>query len=144
MSEQKEEVFDFPDIELEERDLKPEEYTCNATQAFDAVFQCYSEWQLNANFFSSQCNSQSPTLNLYVALGAQALNYYRYGEKKDCSVKWDDFKLCLSTKTKSPLAAKKLLDDRKKEKESQKQIQRSSEDVWTLREIPQTDTATSV
>src|ERR1700710_2751195 len=39
MSEKKEEVFDFPDIELEEKDLKLEEYTCNATQAFDAVFQ---------------------------------------------------------------------------------------------------------
>jgi hypothetical protein len=51
MSEQKEEVFDFPDIELEEKDLKLEDYTCNATQAFDAVFQCYSEWRMNANFF---------------------------------------------------------------------------------------------
>ncbi|KAM3584659.1 hypothetical protein VKS41_003466 [Umbelopsis sp. WA50703] len=117
MSEQKEEVFDFPDIELEEKDLKLEDYTCNATQAFDAVFQCYS---------------------------AQALNYYRYGEKKDCSVKWDDFKLCLSTKTKSPLTAKKMLDDRRKEKEKSKRIQRSSEDVWTLKEIPQADTTPSV
>ncbi|CAM0136659.1 unnamed protein product [Umbelopsis sp. WA50703] len=119
MSEQKEEVFDFPDIELEEKDLKLEDYTCNATQAFDAVFQCYT-------------------------LGAQALNYYRYGEKKDCSVKWDDFKLCLSTKTKSPLTAKKMLDDRRKEKEKSKRIQRSSEDVWTLKEIPQADTTPSV
>jgi hypothetical protein len=41
-----------------------------------------------------------------LALGEQALNYYRYGAKKDCSGKWDYFKLCLSTKTKSPLEAK--------------------------------------
>lgn len=41
----KKDDFDFPDIEFEEKDLKPEEYTCNATQAFDAVFQCYSMYQ---------------------------------------------------------------------------------------------------
>jgi hypothetical protein len=38
----KKDDFDFSDIEFEEKDLKAEEYTCNATQAFDAVFQCYS------------------------------------------------------------------------------------------------------
>lgn len=43
---------------------------------------------------------------LLEALGDQAINYYRYGEKKDCSGKWDYFKLCISTKTKSPLQAK--------------------------------------
>lgn len=41
------------------------------------------------------------TTTLFAALGAQALNYYRYGEKKDCSEKWEDFKFCLTTKTKS-------------------------------------------
>ena len=38
---------------------------------------------------------------LFLALGSQAINYYRYGTKKDCSGKWDDFKFCLKTKTKS-------------------------------------------
>ncbi|KAI9286616.1 hypothetical protein BC943DRAFT_275800 [Umbelopsis sp. AD052] len=110
----KKDDFDFLDIELEEKDLKPEEYTCNATQAFDAVFQCYT-------------------------LGEQAINYYRYGEKKDCSGKWDYFKLCISTKTKSPLHAKvrwyelKLLDEHKAKTEEEKKTVRSSEDVWTLK-----------
>lgn len=44
MAEKKEDIFDFPDIEFEEKDLKPEDYTCSATQAFDAVFQCYSTY----------------------------------------------------------------------------------------------------
>ncbi|CAO3687930.1 unnamed protein product [Umbelopsis vinacea] len=118
MADKKEDLFDFPDIELEEKDLKQEDYTCSATQAFDAVFQCYT-------------------------LGEQALNYYRYGAKKDCSGKWDYFKLCLSTKTKSPLEAKKLLDEHKQLKEQQKKIERSSEDVWTLKEIPHVDDSTT-
>jgi hypothetical protein len=40
-------------------------------------------------------------VDLFLALGSQAINYYRYGTKKDCSGKWDDFKFCLKTKTKS-------------------------------------------
>lgn len=41
------------------------------------------------------------SMTLFLALGSQAINYYRYGTKKDCSGKWDDFKFCLKTKTKS-------------------------------------------
>ncbi|KAI7866231.1 hypothetical protein BDF14DRAFT_1728706 [Spinellus fusiger] len=53
------------------------EYTnCSASQAFESVWHCYT-------------------------LGSQAMHYYRYGEKKDCSMRWEDFKFCLSTKTKS-------------------------------------------
>ncbi|KAI9318758.1 hypothetical protein BX666DRAFT_1855655 [Dichotomocladium elegans] len=59
-----------------EDDAKHEYAKCSVSQTFDAVWQCYT-------------------------LGAQALNYYRYGEKKDCSAKWEDFKFCLTTKTKS-------------------------------------------
>ncbi|ORY95802.1 hypothetical protein BCR43DRAFT_441505 [Syncephalastrum racemosum] len=50
--------------------------TCSMSQTFDAVWQCYT-------------------------LGAQAIHYYRYGEKKDCSGRWEDFKFCLKTKPKS-------------------------------------------
>lgn len=37
----------------------------------------------------------------YLALGSQAINYYRYGSKRDCAGKWEDFKFCMKTKTKS-------------------------------------------
>ncbi|KAI8369463.1 uncharacterized protein BYT42DRAFT_503397 [Radiomyces spectabilis] len=67
----------FKEIENEE---KRNFATCNAGQAFDAFWQCYT-------------------------LGSQAIHYYRYGEKKDCSGKWDDFKFCLKTKPKSSQVA---------------------------------------
>ncbi|KAI9019381.1 hypothetical protein CLU79DRAFT_705054 [Phycomyces nitens] len=57
-------------------DINKDYMTCSASQAFDSVWQCYT-------------------------LGSQAVNYYRYGEKKDCSVRWEDFKFCMSAKTKS-------------------------------------------
>lgn len=105
MADKKEDLFDFPDIELEEKDLKQEDYTCSATQAFDAVFQCYSMYQSPFAYLLSD-KFLTFLISPQLALGEQALNYYRYGAKKDCSGKWDYFKLCLSTKTKSPLEAK--------------------------------------
>ncbi|KAI8137622.1 hypothetical protein BJV82DRAFT_524967 [Fennellomyces sp. T-0311] len=59
-----------------ETETKHDYAKCSVSQAFDSVWQCYT-------------------------LGAQAIHYYRYGEKKDCSVRWDDFKFCMKTKTKS-------------------------------------------
>ncbi|SAM05546.1 hypothetical protein [Absidia glauca] len=81
--------------------------TCSASDAFNQVWQCYS-------------------------LRSQALNYYRYGSKKDCGAKYDDFKFCLSTKTKSASVADAMIRKREEEKRLDKQKQRSSEDVWEL------------
>ncbi|KAL1925996.1 hypothetical protein VTP01DRAFT_7089 [Rhizomucor pusillus] len=94
-----------------EKDDKHEYLKCSVSQTFDAVFQCYT-------------------------LGAQALNYYRYGEKKDCSEKWEDFKLCLWTKPKSNEEADRMLRRRQREKEAKKKQKRSSEEVWEARDIP--------
>ncbi|KAI9476077.1 MAG: hypothetical protein EXX96DRAFT_448859, partial [Benjaminiella poitrasii] len=58
-----------------DKEIKQDYKTCSVSQAFDAVFQCYT-------------------------LGSQAIHYYRYGTKNDCSGKWEDFKFCLKTKTK--------------------------------------------
>lgn len=81
-----------------EKDDKHEYLKCSVSQTFDAVFQCYS----NVNVGMSLWISDWSFVFLFsTALGAQALNYYRYGEKKDCSEKWEDFKLCLWTKPKS-------------------------------------------
>ncbi|KAI8085079.1 uncharacterized protein BX664DRAFT_284090 [Halteromyces radiatus] len=82
--------------------------TCSASQAFNSVWQCYT-------------------------LGSQALNYYRYGSKKDCSAKYEDFKFCLTTKTKTSKVADAMIRKREEEKRIEKEKQRSSEDVWELR-----------
>ncbi|KAI8333766.1 hypothetical protein BD560DRAFT_414891 [Blakeslea trispora] len=83
--------------------------TCSVSQTFDAVFQCYT-------------------------LGSQATNYYRYGAKKDCSGKWDDFKFCMKTKTKSADVADAMLRERRAAKEAVKKQGRSSEEVWEARQ----------
>ncbi|KAI8981711.1 hypothetical protein BDF20DRAFT_862793 [Mycotypha africana] len=78
---------------------------CSAVEAFDNFFRCYS-------------------------LGQQAINYYRYGAKKDCSTKWEDFKFCLSTKTKSAEKADAMIKERKAIKEAIRRSKPNSEDVW--------------
>ncbi|KAI8060414.1 uncharacterized protein B0P05DRAFT_558034 [Gilbertella persicaria] len=92
-----------------ERERKFDYETCSASQAFDAVFQCYT-------------------------LGSQAIHYYRYGAKKDCSGKWDDFKFCLKTKTKPSDVADAMIRERKAAKEAIKKQGRSSEEVWEARQ----------
>ncbi|KAI9365754.1 hypothetical protein BD770DRAFT_336247 [Pilaira anomala] len=82
--------------------------TCSASQAFDAVFQCYT-------------------------LGSQAINYYRYGSKKDCSGKWEDFTFCLKTKTKSSEVADAMIRERQADKEAKKMKGRNSEEIWEAR-----------
>ncbi|CDH48250.1 predicted protein [Lichtheimia corymbifera JMRC:FSU:9682] len=90
-------------------DNKRDYAKCSVSQTFDAVWNCYT-------------------------LGAQALNYYRYGEKKDCSEKWEDFKFCLTTKTKSNEVADRMIRKREEEKAMEKKRLRSSEEVWELRQ----------
>ncbi|GAA5796162.1 hypothetical protein EDC94DRAFT_612437 [Helicostylum pulchrum] len=95
----------FAEIEKE----KVSDYqTCSASQAFDAVFQCYT-------------------------LGSQAINYYRYGSKRDCSGKWDDFKFCLKTKTKSSELADAMIRERQAKKDATKMKGRNSEEIWEAR-----------
>ncbi|KAG0173350.1 hypothetical protein DFQ30_008223 [Apophysomyces sp. BC1015] len=91
-------------------ETKKDYVTCSASQTFDSVWQCYT-------------------------LGAQAMHYYRYGEKKDCSIRWEDFKFCLTTKTKSNEVADKMLRQREQEKEKTKKRQRNSEEVWEARDL---------
>ncbi|KAI8370886.1 hypothetical protein EDC96DRAFT_502700 [Choanephora cucurbitarum] len=96
----------FQEIEKEKR---TDRETCSASQTFDAFFQCYT-------------------------LSSQATNYYRYGTKKDCSGKWDDFKFCLKTKTKPVDVADAMLRERKAAKEAVKKQGRSSEEVWEAKQ----------
>ncbi|OBZ91809.1 hypothetical protein A0J61_00142 [Choanephora cucurbitarum] len=80
-----------------------------------------------------QHSSQGKSVKCYT-LSSQATNYYRYGTKKDCSGKWDDFKFCLKTKTKPVDVADAMLRERKAAKEAVKKQGRSSEEVWEARQ----------
>ncbi|KAG2215199.1 hypothetical protein INT46_001475 [Mucor plumbeus] len=111
MHEDKDASAFFDEVEKEK---KNDYETCSASQAFDAVFQCY--------------------IALFLALGSQAINYYRYGTKKDCSGKWDDFKFCLKTKTKSSEIADAMIKEHQAVKDNMKKRGRNSEEVWEARQ----------
>ncbi|KAK9761347.1 hypothetical protein K7432_013823 [Basidiobolus ranarum] len=88
-----------------------EELDCKIGHCWDKLYYCYT-------------------------LGHQALHYYRYGTKKDCSEQWKDLKLCFKVKTKADDVAKKMLAERQAEKDALRGDQRSSLDVWTERDAP--------
>ncbi|CAG8711278.1 5416_t:CDS:2 [Acaulospora morrowiae] len=73
------------------------------------------------------------------AIGGQAANYYRYGEKKDCSKQWNNVKWCLRMKSKSLEERKKMILERETEKEEKYTKTKSSLDVWELRDTPLTE-----
>lgn len=86
-------------------------YNCNLVQAFDQYILCCT-------------------------IGGQAINYYRYGERKSCKSKWEDLKFCLQLKSKPIDIRKKLILERESLKEEQKSRERSSLDVWEIRDKP--------
>lgn len=79
-----------------EKEKKGDYQTCSASQTFDAVWQCYSKQKEKKTITTLFLKK----ISIKTALGSQAVNYYRYGTKRDCSMKWEDFKFCLTTKTK--------------------------------------------
>ncbi|OZJ05964.1 hypothetical protein BZG36_01254 [Bifiguratus adelaidae] len=99
--------------QLQQVDEKEHDTTsiCDLSQAFDRLWSCY-------------------------ALGSQATHYYRYGTKKDCSERTDDFKFCLKLKTMARAKAEKLKEEREAEKLERFYADKNSEDVWTLRKSP--------
>lgn len=42
-----------------------------------------------------------------LAVGRQAVNYYRYGERKNCKPTWENLKFCLQLKSK-PIDIRKV------------------------------------
>ncbi|KAG0084589.1 hypothetical protein BGZ92_009750 [Podila epicladia] len=70
------------------------------------------------------------------SLGSNIRNYYRYGTFKDCAVRYDHLKFCLSIKTKSSQVAQVMIQKRDAELAAKKAAAPNSEDVWTLRSHP--------
>ncbi|KAJ1655158.1 hypothetical protein IWQ61_005046 [Dispira simplex] len=83
---------------------------CSVRQALDEWFYCSS-------------------------LGHQAIHYYRYGRKKDCSEKRTNFMFCLKINLKSEEEKQRLLKEREQAKEKAIGEKPNSQDVWTLRRI---------
>lgn len=68
------------------------------------------------------------------ALFPQMRNVYRYGELRDCTYKFDDFKYCMSLKGEDLEERRKLWVRRRSEMWASRRVGGSSEDVWDVRE----------
>lgn len=111
MTFERAQIYDARELEEEARrstNVIMEEDTCSLSRAFDEFFMCYS-------------------------FGSQAVNYYRYGTYKDCGKKFDDFKFCLSVKSKPADVQARMMQMRSVQKEQEKLSRRNSEDVWEAR-----------
>ncbi|WWC72938.1 uncharacterized protein I206_106902 [Kwoniella pini CBS 10737] len=70
------------------------------------------------------------------ALAPQLRSMYRYGEFRDCTWKWEDFKYCLSLKSEEEETRRKLWIKRRAEWWAKRRVEGSSEDVWDMRSEP--------
>ncbi|WRT69233.1 uncharacterized protein IL334_006217 [Kwoniella shivajii] len=70
------------------------------------------------------------------ALAPQLRSMYRFGEFRDCTWKWEDFKYCLSLKSEDEEARRELWVKRRAEWWAKRRVSGSSEDVWDVRSEP--------
>nr|XP_018259349.1 uncharacterized protein I303_08277 [Kwoniella dejecticola CBS 10117]OBR81507.1 hypothetical protein I303_08277 [Kwoniella dejecticola CBS 10117] len=70
------------------------------------------------------------------SLAPQLRSMYRYGEFRDCTWKWEDFKYCLSLKSEEGDVRRKLWIKRRAEWWAKRRVGGSSEDVWDMRSEP--------
>ncbi|KAH8422991.1 EMI1 family protein [Aspergillus melleus] len=98
-----------PSSSIAPESLYPDTMSCRS--AFDYAFFCQS-------------------------FGGQFVNVYRYGELRSCSEHWDNFWLCMKTRTWSEASRKKAIRDHNRMKAIIFKTGPSSEDVWDLRTEP--------
>ncbi|KAF5316868.1 hypothetical protein D9611_003970 [Ephemerocybe angulata] len=70
------------------------------------------------------------------ALRSQVKAIYRYGGRPHCSQKMDDFKFCLTLKALHPEEQREAWIRRRAEWWANRRLNKSSEDVWDIREKP--------
>ncbi|KAF5863136.1 hypothetical protein ETB97_010595 [Aspergillus alliaceus] len=85
---------------------------------------------------SMSCRSAFDYAFFCQSFGGQFVNVYRYGELRSCSEHWDNFWLCMKTRTWSDGARKKAIRDHYRKKAIKYKTGPSSEDVWNLRTEP--------
>ncbi|TFK20766.1 hypothetical protein FA15DRAFT_624896 [Coprinopsis marcescibilis] len=82
------------------------------------------------------CLSLFETWTACNALRTQVKAIYRYGGRPQCSDKMDDFKFCLTLKALHPQEQREAWIKRRAEWWARRRTNRSSEDVWDIRETP--------
>ncbi|PYH42601.1 EMI1 family protein [Aspergillus saccharolyticus JOP 1030-1] len=70
------------------------------------------------------------------SFGGQFVNVYRYGELRSCSEHWDNFWLCMKTRTWGEEQRKNAIRDHYRKKAIKYKTGPSSEDVWDVRTEP--------
>lgn len=99
----------LPPSSIAPESLYPDTMSCRS--AFDYAFFCQS-------------------------FGGQFVNVYRYGELRSCSEHWDNFWLCMKTRTWSDGSRKAAIREHNRKKAIKFKTGPSSEDVWDLRMEP--------
>ncbi|KAL5338797.1 hypothetical protein BJX70DRAFT_365693 [Aspergillus crustosus] len=70
------------------------------------------------------------------SIGGQFVNVYRYGELRSCSEHWENFWLCMKTRTQGDQEKKRIIRDHYRKKAIKYKTGPSSEDVWEVRKDP--------
>ncbi|EEP78380.1 conserved hypothetical protein [Uncinocarpus reesii 1704] len=70
------------------------------------------------------------------SFGGQWVNYYRFGELRDCSQHWSDFWFCMRTKSYSSEDRARMVVDYNRKKASRWKTGPTSQDVWDIRTEP--------
>ncbi|KAJ5576391.1 hypothetical protein N7535_003317 [Penicillium sp. DV-2018c] len=73
------------------------------------------------------------------SFGGQFVNVYRYGELRSCSDHWDNFWLCMKTRTWPEDLRRREIRDHNRKKAIKYKTGPSSEDVWDVRLEPAKD-----
>ncbi|KAM6497911.1 Protein of unknown function (DUF3128) domain containing protein [Amanita muscaria] len=82
------------------------------------------------------CMSLFDTFLSCNVIRSQVKSLYRHGERPDCSQKLEDFKFCLTLKSLHPEERRDVWIQRRAEWWAKRRSDRSSEDVWDIREEP--------
>ena len=70
------------------------------------------------------------------SIGGQWVNVYRYGELRSCSEHWDNFWLCMRSRSYPKTEREKVIQEHYRKKQVKYRTRPSSEDVWDMRLEP--------
>ncbi|KAL4959407.1 EMI1 family protein [Aspergillus stella-maris] len=73
------------------------------------------------------------------SLGGQFVNVYRYGEMRSCSEHWENFWVCMKTRTAGDVERRRAIREHNRKKAIKYRTGPSSEDVWDIRMEPVKD-----
>jgi len=65
----------------------------------------------------------------------QFTSLYRYGQARECSAKWEDFKFCLANRSLSEERKEEEWVKRRAEHWAERRVGPSSEDIWEAKKL---------